>query len=176
MVIRHRIRAGDGRWFIQHFAHMPLDPGSGGCLVPMMPYLDPDQHETHDIVYQATWDLRRVDHRVAWEAQSLPIHSNALKGNPYEPVVHDPGIGYGEHRSIVKCPECVKAGTPSKVYVGSTSGGGAYYPPFYDEDGQFHHHDGNHRTTSYECGNRHRWSETTYGECWCGWGKKKEAV
>jgi len=73
----------------------------------------------------------------------------------------------------MKCPQCIKEGKKSTVYPGVSTTTLMYFPPFYDEDGKYHHHDGNTITTSYGCSNGHKWTESTSGSCWCGWGKKE---
>lgn len=59
----------------------------------------------------------------------------------------------------MKCPQCVKQGKKSKVYIGMSSRTAAYCPPFYDEDGVYHLHDSNITHTDYRCSNRHGWTE-----------------
>ncbi len=60
----------------------------------------------------------------------------------------------------MKCPECVKRGNKSKVYVGCSSTTLVGWIPYYDEDGKFVSNDPNTTTTSYSCSLGHRWSET----------------
>jgi len=67
----------------------------------------------------------------------------------------------------MKCPECVKAGTPSNVYPGPSMTTAMWCPPYYDEEGRFHHHDMNTTTTTYKCSNGHEWSTSDRPKCWC---------
>lgn len=69
--------------------------------------------------------------------------------------------------TLRRCPECVKEGRRSRVWVGNSRATAAYSPPFYDEEGRYHHHDPNSYTTEYECSNGHRWTETIRHKCWC---------
>ena len=77
----------------------------------------------------------------------------------------------------MKCNKCIEEGKESMIF-----GGGcammtlAYYTPFYDEAGKSHNHDGNSTTTSYSCSNNHRWTEESYGSCWCGWSGGKTII
>lgn len=69
----------------------------------------------------------------------------------------------------MKCPVCEKEGVTSLVYPGACSTTLMYCQPYYDEDGKYHDHDFNTRTISYNCFRGHRWSEKSWGNCWCGW-------
>ena len=57
----------------------------------------------------------------------------------------------------MKCPECLKDGGRSRVYVdgSSTTLMGTHF--YYDEDGDFHHDDPNITTTVYHCSEGHAW-------------------
>lgn len=74
----------------------------------------------------------------------------------------------------MKCPECVKAGTPSRLYPGGSSSTCMYCPPFYDEEGVYHHHDMNTITNGYRCSNGHAWKTSHRHKCpanGCEWNK-----
>ena len=66
------------------------------------------------------------------------------------------------------CSECRKHGQRSRVYIIDS-----YYDlqiaqdRFFDEEGHWHVHDTNTSTTTYQCTNNHKWSETKYSMCWC---------
>ena len=63
----------------------------------------------------------------------------------------------------MKCPECVKEGKKSKVFIGTSTRTLMYWQPHYDEDGVLHSNDPNKTTTDYSCSNGHKWSVTTGG-------------
>lgn len=65
----------------------------------------------------------------------------------------------------MKCPDCVKEGKTSKVYVGTSMSTCMMGPPdYYDEGGNFvKAEDPNIHTTSYSCSNGHHWEEKTRG-------------
>lgn len=65
----------------------------------------------------------------------------------------------------MKCPECVKAGTPSRVFIDGSSSTCMYCQPFYDEEGVYHHHDTNIFTDGYHCSNGHAWKTRRRGRC-----------
>lgn len=67
------------------------------------------------------------------------------------------------------CPECQKAGQPSKVYVGISRETCIGVTQFYDEGGKWHNHNPNRTTTEYTCSEGHKWTETT-GPYHCPWG------
>ena len=70
------------------------------------------------------------------------------------------------------CPDCRTAGKkPERIYPGGSTTTLMCGESYYDGDGKFHNHDPNTRSTLYSCSNGHRWSESSRGECWCGWGK-----
>lgn len=74
----------------------------------------------------------------------------------------------------MKCPECVKAGTPSRVLVGGSSSTCMYCAPHYDEEGVYHFHDANTITSHYSCSNGHSWTTGHRGKCpvkGCDWNK-----
>ncbi len=61
----------------------------------------------------------------------------------------------------MKCPECLKEGKRSRVYVGESSTTAMRTFSYYDEDGEFHHDDPNITTTSYSCSEGHNWYART---------------
>ena len=65
------------------------------------------------------------------------------------------------------CPECIKAGLKSMVYVGGSSSTLMMYDHYFDEDGKEHFHNPNTTTTSYSCSQGHKWVEGTLSKCWC---------
>lgn len=75
----------------------------------------------------------------------------------------------------MKCPECVRTGQRSKLYMPATycctdMGGTQTY---YDEDGVRHHHDVNHASGRGRCSNGHILDVTASTECPapdCGYG------
>lgn len=58
----------------------------------------------------------------------------------------------------VKCPQCVKEGLKSIVYVGASSRTLMCIQEWYDEYGNYHYYDPNTTTTNYTCSNGHSWS------------------
>ena len=65
----------------------------------------------------------------------------------------------------MKCPECVKSGLRSRVYIGLSSTTLLNWTPFYDEDGQLRNvRNPNTTTTDYTCSQGHSWSEQAGGE------------
>ena len=74
----------------------------------------------------------------------------------------------------MKCPECIKEGKTSTVYVGAMRKTLMYCQPFYDKEGKYHNHDSNTTFSDYTCSNGHSGTEFSTGSCWCGWGKKEE--
>jgi hypothetical protein len=70
--------------------------------------------------------------------------------------------------SMPKCPHCPQEENPRVTLVGSVQKS-AYYPNYFDSDGKEHSHNENSISTTYECQNRHRFSERTVSRCWCGW-------
>jgi len=67
--------------------------------------------------------------------------------------------------AYMKCPQCIKEGKRSKVYVGLSVTTTAGTESYYDEDGNFHFHDPNVTTTQYNCSNGHKWEENSRNEC-----------
>ncbi len=57
------------------------------------------------------------------------------------------------------CPECVKEGKKSCVYIGTSTTTLLAWTPYYDEDGGYHNENPNRITTQYSCSNGHRWAE-----------------
>jgi hypothetical protein len=57
----------------------------------------------------------------------------------------------------MKCPECIAAGTPSRVYTDGCSRTLLAYRRYYDEDGVYHDHDPNTVTEYFYCSNKHVW-------------------
>jgi hypothetical protein len=73
------------------------------------------------------------------------------------------------------CPHCGKAGQIAAVTLAdgrvvalvlSTRIG---FSPFHDEQGREHRHDPNQRLKEMVCPEGHRWKESFYLPCWCGW-------
>jgi hypothetical protein len=60
----------------------------------------------------------------------------------------------------LKCPECIKEGKKSKVYIGCTTSTLIAPVQYYDEDGNYHSSNPNTMTTQYSCSNGHHWSES----------------
>ena len=65
----------------------------------------------------------------------------------------------------MKCPECVKEGKRSRVFVGGSFTTLMGFYPYYDDDGEYHSHDPNKKTTQFSCGNGHVWSKSHYTPC-----------
>ena len=64
-------------------------------------------------------------------------------------------------RTKKKCPECVKAGLRSRIYVGMATGAGLIPTgAYYDEDGAYHPSAPVKARTHYRCSNGHEWKET----------------
>lgn len=72
----------------------------------------------------------------------------------------------------MRCPVCPEG--ESRVYVESTFTTAMGYQCFFDEFGLYHLHDPNKRTSSYYCGNGHRWTASYSSPCpteRCGYQK-----
>lgn len=69
----------------------------------------------------------------------------------------------------MKCSTCAMVDKKSRVTVKGSVQTLLHCATFYDEDGLPHTHDSNVTKTSYSCSNGHAWTESTSGECWCGW-------
>jgi len=85
----------------------------------------------------------------------------------------------------MKCPECVKANKPSKVYViyNSLNVSAIFSANFsketehyFDENDMLHTHNPNPTPITYHCSNGHTWTTNEPKTCWCGWpnGIKKD--
>ena len=74
----------------------------------------------------------------------------------------------------MKCPECLKLGIKSRVYVGDFKVSKGHIMDYFDEDGFYHIHDTSATTTDYACSSSHSWSETKVFPCWCKWGEEKK--
>ncbi len=57
----------------------------------------------------------------------------------------------------MKCPECIKNGEKSCVYIGMRTSTTMSTSCYYDEDGKLAINDPNITTTSYSCSNGHNW-------------------
>ncbi len=72
----------------------------------------------------------------------------------------------------MKCPECVKQGLTSRVYIESGTTTCLGWSPYYDENGRYHSHDPNMTTTGYRCSNGHVFSQRAGSRCSnCDWNK-----
>jgi len=68
------------------------------------------------------------------------------------------------------CKQCQTDGEKSTIQVGVGTTTLLYCAPYFDEDGKYHNHDSNISTSNYTCSNGHKFSKSTSGSCWCGWG------
>ncbi len=71
----------------------------------------------------------------------------------------------------MKCPQCVKDDLRSKMFPGrlNYSVMGGTVQQYYDEDGEWHSHDVNAYDSYCHCSQGHKWINTIYNECSCGW-------
>ena len=65
----------------------------------------------------------------------------------------------------MKCPECVKEGKQSNIYLLALPVTDMATHQYYDKDGDYHFHDPNTRATGYDCSNGHSWSEGQKPKC-----------
>ena len=75
----------------------------------------------------------------------------------------------------MQCPECVKEGKASRVYMGVGARTLMCEERYYDEDGLFHSHNPNGHTQAYYCTQNHNWATTNYDQCpSCNFNKGRE--
>ncbi len=55
----------------------------------------------------------------------------------------------------MKCPQCIKEGTTSKLYYEYGTSTSMIGNAYYDEEGKYHNHDPNEQSDVYHCSNGH---------------------
>lgn len=70
----------------------------------------------------------------------------------------------------MKCPECLKDGKKSNIFLDKTDSTLMTYYPHWDYKGKLHNHDPNDTTVYYHCDQGHSWSEVKDKKCDnCDW-------
>jgi len=77
----------------------------------------------------------------------------------------------------MKCPDCVKEGTRSRLTILGSTATLMGHSPYYDEDGNYHSHDPNRIRTEYNCSRGHSGVMESELSCtYCDWPDRAEVA